>query len=287
MLEGIFLINKPKGITSHDVVWKIKKKFNLKKVGHTGTLDPFAEGLLIILVNKATKVAFLFEKLDKKYEGEIIFNKNYDTLDITGKLIKEKRNNILNYEKVKKSFDFFNEKEYLQIPPMYSAIKLNGLKMYDLARKNININIPPRKVKIHYLKINSNLENNKINFITKVSKGTYIRSLARDIGEKINTYGALKNLVRLKIGKYSIKNSKTINKITENDLINIKNLFSNYKKIFLNDYLIKLVKNGIFLDQRQIITNKSFIVLDNNNNWVAYYKPIEKNKYEYRPILFF
>ncbi|MFR0368054.1 tRNA pseudouridine(55) synthase TruB [Candidatus Phytoplasma palmae] len=284
MLEGIFLINKPKGITSHDVVWKIKKKFNFKKVGHTGSLDPFAEGLLIILINKATKIAFLFDKLDKKYEGEIIFNKNYDTLDITGKLIKEKKN-ILKYEKIKKSFEFFDKKEYLQIPPMYSAIKLNGIKMYNLARNNINIKIPARKVKIHYLKINSNLENNKINFITKVSKGTYIRSLARDIGNKINTYGALKSLVRLKIGKYSIKNSKTINEITEKDLINIKDLFSNCNKIFLNEYLIKLVKNGIFLDQRQIITDKPFIVLDNKKNWIAYYNPIEKNKY--RPVFFF
>lgn len=278
VITGFFLINKEKGMTSHDVVHKMKKKFNFMKVGHTGILDPLAEGLLIILINKATKLSFLFENLDKTYQGSMIFNKHFDTLDITGKLIYTKEN-ILCLEQIKKNFAFFNKKKYLQTPPMFSAIKIKGNKMYDLARKNIQIDIPPREVNIKNLKITSALVNDSIHFETKVSKGTYIRSLIRDIASKMNTYGSLKTLNRIKVGPYNIKYAHNIDSIDIKHLIDIKMLFRKEQKIILNDYLIKLVKNGIVLDERQIITQKPFIVLNQNKNWIAYYTPKKKNKY--------
>jgi tRNA pseudouridine55 synthase len=277
-MEGFFLIYKQKGMTSHDVVYKIKKKFNLIKAGHTGTLDPLAEGLLIVLVNNFTKLSFLFEKLDKIYKGIILFNQKFDTLDISGNLLDVKKN-FLNNKMVIKSFNFFNKKEYLQIPPIYSAIKIKGQKMYNLARKNIKIEIPPRKVNIYNLRMISYLEKNQVNFLAQVSSGTYIRSLARDIAEKMNTYGCLKKLVRTAIGPYILKNSKYIENITKTDLINAKDFFKNYPKIILNQYLIKLVKNGIILDERQTKSSVPFVVMDEKKNLIAYYVPIGENKY--------
>ncbi|MDV3167874.1 MAG: tRNA pseudouridine(55) synthase TruB [Candidatus Phytoplasma stylosanthis] len=277
-MDGIFLVNKEKNMTSHDIVNLIKKKFNFQKVGHTGTLDPLAEGLLIILVNKATKLTFLFENLNKKYVGSIIFNYNYDTLDINGKIL-DKSNAFISEQKIKKVFSYFNKKKYLQTPPMYSAIKIRGEKMYNLARKNIKIKIPPREIYIHNLKMLGRLKNNIIQFQTNVSKGTYIRSLARDIADKMNTYGALNSLTRTKIGPYNLNKAQKIESISLNNLINHKILFQKKQKIILSDYLINLVKNGIILDQRQIITTQSFVVMDQKKNYIAYYQPIEKNKY--------
>ncbi|MDV3196131.1 MAG: tRNA pseudouridine(55) synthase TruB [Candidatus Phytoplasma stylosanthis] len=277
-MDGIFLVNKEKNMTSHDIVNLIKKKFNFQKVGHTGTLDPLAEGLLIILVNKATKLTFLFENLNKKYVGSIIFNYNYDTLDINGKIL-DKSNAFISEQKIKKVISYFNKKKYLQTPPMYSAIKIRGEKMYNLARKNIKIKIPPREIYIHNLKMIGRLENNIIQFQTNVSKGTYIRSLARDIADKMNTYGALNSLTRTKIGPYNLNKAQKIESISLNNLINHKILFQKKQKIILSDYLINLVKNGIILDKRQIITTQPFVVMDQKKNYIAYYQPIEKNKY--------
>ncbi|NWN46102.1 tRNA pseudouridine(55) synthase TruB [Candidatus Phytoplasma pruni] len=283
-MDGFFLINKEPNMTSHDVVYKIKKKFNFAKTGHTGILDPMAKGLLIVLINQATKLAFLFENLNKGYQGSMVFNKQYDTLDITGTLTAQKEM-LLTDEMVQESVAFFDQKQYLQKPPLYSAIKVKGQKLYDLARKNIEIDIAPRKVKIYHLEMVSALKNDQIEFITTVSKGTYIRSLARDMGERMNTYGSLQSLTRTQIGSYDWKNAKTIDEVSLEDLNDVKSLFTNHQKIVLNDYLVRLVQNGVYLDERQIITDEPFVVLDQKENWIAYYEPIEKNKY--RPRYFF
>ncbi|CAP18513.1 pseudouridine synthase B [Candidatus Phytoplasma mali] len=277
-MEGFFLVYKNKFVTSHDVVKQIKKKFNFLKVGHSGTLDPLAEGLLIVFINKATKLAFLFENLDKKYEGTFVFNQKYDTLDIFGKLI-DVKNDIISDEQVQRSFEKFHKKKYLQKPPMHSSIKIEGQKMYNLARKNIIVEIPKREVIIHSLLKTSLVYDNQVDFLTHVSKGTYVRSLAADIALDMNTYGALKKLKRISIGNYLLNDAKTVEQISLKDLIMVETLFSNYDELILNDYLIKLVKNGIYLDQRQIITNKPFIVKNNKNKWIAYYEKIVKNTY--------
>ncbi|MEZ0180072.1 tRNA pseudouridine(55) synthase TruB ['Camptotheca acuminata' phytoplasma] len=277
-MNGFFLINKKQNMTSHDVVNFIKRKFNFDKVGHTGILDPLAGGLLIILVNKATKLSFLFNDLDKTYTGNILFNYNYDTLDITGNLI-ETKNIILSEKEIKENIRFFNQKKYFQIPPMYSAIKVKGQKLYHLARKNVAISVPPREVFIYKFQMLGSLEENTINFEAQVSKGTYIRSLARDLANKINTFGVIKSLIRTKIGTYNLKEAHDLDTVMLDHFIDAKILFQDTQKIILNDYLIKLIKNGIMLDERQIITTEPFVVTDEQNNYIAYYEPIKKNKY--------
>ncbi|MBS2993764.1 MULTISPECIES: tRNA pseudouridine(55) synthase TruB [16SrI (Aster yellows group)] len=277
-MNGFFLVNKPEKMTSHDVVFQIKKKFHFDKVGHTGTLDPLASGLLIICVGKATKLAFLFDKLPKTYQGTFLFNKHYDTLDVTGKLL-DTKNTPLTDCTIQKSFASFHQKKYLQIPPMFSAVKIKGKKMYRLARKNQVVDIPPREVFIHNFEKTSLLCRDQVDFLAHVSKGTYIRSLARDLALQLNTYGALLRLQRTAIGTHLLQNAKTIENLELNDLILDSTFFAAYDELILNDYLIKLVKNGTHLDQRQITTKKPFIVKDSNKNFVAYYDTLDENKY--------
>jgi tRNA pseudouridine55 synthase len=281
-MDGFLLIDKPIGMTSHDVVAKVKRKFNLKKVGHTGTLDPFASGLLILCVGKATKLASLFSNLDKSYTGIISFFKHYDTYDVTGKVMKESvvklDQNELN--KIAKSM----ETTYQQYPPMYSAIKIKGKKLYELAREGIEIERPSRTVHIYNFKIGT-LENDELNFYTHVSKGTYIRSLAVDYAQKLNTYAALKALRRTQVGPYLVENAKSLDLVEVRDMMTLEAYFKNHQMLELSDYLIQLVKNGVYLDQRQITTSSPFVVIDKNKQMIAYYEVIEENKY--KPVLIF
>lgn len=274
-MDGIFLVDKPSGLTSHDVVFKIKKQFKLNKVGHTGTLDPFATGLLIILVGKATKLAFLFDELDKQYSGQITLGQAYDTDDVTGRVIDQRSVDFTKsmLEKVVQSM----QPNYMQTPPNYSAIKKDGIKAYDAARMGQALQLSPRLVEIYAF--NYEINDTIIDFNTHVSKGTYIRSIARDIGLKLNTYGALKTLRRTAIGNYAIEHAKALTQLSENDLIDHRLLFKNIPKLKLNDYLIKLVKNGVKLDERQITTDKPFVVVDQHDQMIAYYVP-DNNAYK-------
>lgn len=274
-MDGIFLVDKPSGLTSHDVVFKIKKQFKLNKVGHTGTLDPFATGLLIILVGKATKLAFLFDELDKQYSGQITLGQAYDTDDVTGRVIDQRSVDFTKsmLEKVVQSM----QPNYMQTPPNYSAIKKDGIKAYDAARMGQALQLSPRLVEIYAF--NYEINDTIIDFNTHVSKGTYIRSIARDIGLKLNTYGALKTLRRTAIGNYAIEHAKALTQLSENDLIDHRLLFRNIPKLKLNDYLIKLVKNGVKLDERQITTDKPFVVVDQHDQMIAYYVP-DNNAYK-------
>ncbi len=281
-MDGFLLIDKPIGMTSHDVVFKVKKKFKLKKVGHTGTLDPFASGLLILCLGKATKLADLFSNLDKSYEGTINFNKHYDTYDTTGHIVEEK-------EFVLDEKDIYDTaksmvKAYDQLPPMYSAIKIDGKKLYDLARQGIDIERPKRHVEIFKFDI-LNFKDNKSDFITHVSKGTYIRSLAVDFADKLNTFAALSRLRRLSVGSYHVNSAKTLEDVTIEDVMTLDSFFSSYKTLELSEYLIHLVKNGVYLDQRQTTTDEPFVVVDKLQNKIAYYEPTENGKY--KPILIF
>lgn len=274
-MDGIFLVDKPSGLTSHDVVFKIKKQFKLNKVGHTGTLDPFATGLLIILVGKATKLAFLFDELDKQYSGQITLGQAYDTDDVTGRVIDQRSVDFTKsmLEEVVQSM----QPNYMQTPPNYSAIKKDGIKAYDAARMGQALQLSPRLVEIYAF--NYEINHTIIDFNTHVSKGTYIRSIARDIGLKLNTYGALKTLRRTAIGNYAIEHAKALTQLSENDLIDHRLLFRNIPKLKLNDYLIKLVKNGVKLDERQITTDKPFVVVDQHDQMIAYYVP-DNNAYK-------
>ncbi|VEU82501.1 tRNA pseudouridine(55) synthase TruB [Acholeplasma hippikon] len=278
-MNGILLINKPKGLTSHDVVYKVKRKLNLDKVGHTGTLDPFATGLLILLIGKATKLAFLFDDLDKSYEGNLIFGKEFDTNDFTGEVILEKEANFTINTLKEKMHSFIPS--YEQMPPLYSAIKVGGMKSYEAARQGKTLELKTRLVNIYNFDL---INEENYHFIAEVSKGTYIRSLARDLGYKLNTYAALSTLNRLTIGNYHLKDAKTIDEVSLDDLITDNELFSGVREVKLNDYMIKLVKNGVYLDERQTTLDTPFIVVDDKNNKIAYY---EKEKDKFRPLYLF
>jgi tRNA pseudouridine55 synthase len=223
-------------------------------------------------------LAFLFDKLSKTYQGTLLFNKHYDTLDVTGKLL-DTKNITLTDLSIQTSFASFHKKKYLQVPPMFSAVKIKGQKMYRLARQNQIVDIPPREVFIHHFEKTSLLCRNQINFLAHVSKGTYIRSLARDLALQLNTYGALLCLQRTAIGTYLLQDAKKVENLELDDLILDSTFFASYDEVILNDYLIKLVKNGAYLDQRHIITQKNFIVKDINKNFIAYYDILDTNKY--------
>ena len=210
--DGIVLLNKSKGISSFKAINKLKWIIKSNKVGHAGTLDPIAEGLLIVMVNNATKFSDNLMKRDKEYFIELKLGYETATYDTEGEITEKYESEInISYEKI---FEVINSfiGEIMQIPPMYSAIKINGEKLYELARKGIEVERQARKVKIYSIR-EINIEQNKISFYTEVSSGTYIRSLVRDIGRKLGVYATMTRLVRTKIDKYSIDESVALEEI--------------------------------------------------------------------------
>jgi len=209
----ILNINKPKGWTSFDVVKKIRNLIGIRKVGHSGSLDPFATGVLLVCTGRATKRVPELMRLTKEYIGEIWLGIITDTLDETGKIIDQKPVNVLTLEAVTRVCNQFCG-EIDQIPPMFSALKVNGVRLYRLARKGQTIKVNPRRVTIHSLDILSfNSPMLKIKVVC--SKGTYIRALARDIGNTLKCGGHLKTLCRTKIGDFSIANAWSIQEFAE------------------------------------------------------------------------
>ena len=282
-MDGIVLINKPRGITSYDVVRQAKKIFKTTKIGHTGTLDPFAEGLLILCVGKATKLSNMFLDANKGYSGTIVFNNHYDTYDITGNIIASD-DKVISYKEVSDAASKMLGK-YLQMPPIYSAIKVDGKKLYEYARKNEEVKIDKRPVEIFEYNIHDLCITNEFNFDTFVSKGTYIRSLTVDLASNLSTYATLKTLVRTKIGNISLEDAVSLDELSNNDIKGFEEIFKDSPKIVLSDYIIKLVKNGVYLDERQIETDETFLVYDEANKLVAIYEVLEENKYKPLVIL--
>jgi tRNA pseudouridine55 synthase len=282
-LDGILLVDKPVGLTSADVVSKIKKRLKLDKVGHTGTLDPFASGLLVLCIGKATKLALAIQNDNKTYEGTILFGNHYDTLDTTGKIVETKDVMISEEELVSNMKKMIGS--YLQVPPMYSAIKKEGRRLYTIARKGVEVEREGREVQIYDFRLIEPFKDSHAVFFAHVSKGTYIRSLAVDLAYELDTLAALQTLRRLSVGKFKVSDAKLIEAITLNDILPIEYITDEYQTLILNDYMISLVKNGVVLDTRQITTNDCFVVLDQKGNKIALYGPYKPNRY--KPILFF
>lgn len=213
---GYLLINKPSGISSHDVINYLRKITNIKKIGHAGTLDPLAEGLLFVAINrKATKNISKFSKLDKTYIAEIKLGEATDTYDAEGKIIKKYKGKKINKKLIKKTLKKFIG-EQKQIPPMYSAKKIKGKKLYDLARKNIVVDREASLINIYKIKL-IKYRWPIIKIKIRCSTGTYIRSLAYDIGLDLYCGAYLKNLKRIKIGKYKLKKAKDLNLLNNNN----------------------------------------------------------------------
>lgn len=209
MNGGFLLVNKPSGLTSHDVVNRVRKIFSTRKVGHTGTLDPQASGLLIVAVERATKFIEYLGDLDKSYRAEILFGLATDSGDLEGKIISRAENFTMpTRDDIQAALkNFIGEIE--QRPPKFSAIKIHGRKAYDLARKNFEFEMPTRRVKIFRLNLIS-LTDSTATIDVDCSAGTYIRSLAIDLGERLNLPSTLKNLIRLRIGKFNLSDALTL-----------------------------------------------------------------------------
>jgi tRNA pseudouridine synthase B len=241
-MDKLLVVNKEKNLTSRDVVNNLTKIFNTKKIGHTGTLDPIATGVLVCLFGKYTKLVDLLTSLDKEYIAEIKLGIKTDTGDITGSIIENKSFNITK-DNIIKVFEKFPQK-YEQTVPKYSAVKINGKKLYEYARNNIEIELPKREVSIFSLEL-IDYEKDIIKFKTHVSKGTYIRSLIEDICEKLGTIGTMNNLIRTKQGGFDIEDSFILDDI-KNGNFKFQNIheFLKYPSIEINDELIKIIKNG-------------------------------------------
>ena len=280
-MDGIILINKEKGCTSHDVVNKVKHIFN-EKVGHTGTLDPNATGLLPILIGKGTKLSAYLINHDKEYEVTLKLGIKTDTADSEGKVINEQKvdNSIMQSEKIVKVLDSFIGKQ-MQTPPIYSAIKINGKKLYEYARKNIEVEIEPRQIEIFSIQLDEINEDEKIIcFTVKCSKGTYIRSLCEDIAERLGTIGYMKELNRVKVGIFDIKNSIKIEELDNNkdnedflkrNLISIEELFiklyGENNTIFLSDGKLNLFLNGVKL--KYSLKNGDYRIYNEKNEFIG------------------
>ncbi len=249
-MDGILIVNKPKNCTSHDVVYKVKKITN-QKVGHTGTLDPMATGVLPLLIGKGTLCSKYLIEHDKIYKATIQLGKKTTTGDQEGEVIEEQKiaNNALEPQYVTKRLKEFLGKQ-IQTPPMYSAIKVNGKKLYEYARKGQNVEVPKREIEIYEIELlNIDKQNKKIEYKVHCSKGTYIRSLCEDIAEKLGTIGYMAELERLKVGKFILKNAISIDDLEkeniEKNIITIEEIFKNNEKINLTRKKLELFLNGV------------------------------------------
>lgn len=270
--SAILYINKPSGITSFDVVNEISHIFGIKRVGHTGTLDPLAEGVLIVTVGPATKIAELLTAEDKEYEAGILLGIETDTLDITGKVLKSKPVDLSeDIEKVVNSY----QKTYMQEVPIYSAIKVNGKKLYEYARSGKDIKLPKKEVTIKDIKLLSS-DNDTFIIKTLVTKGCYIRSLIRDIGKSLDTYATMTTLVRTKQGKIDINETNTIEeiKVGKGKLHKIDEVLD-FPTIIVEEDLEIKIKNGMKLPNEYGITDK--VIFKNKFNKILGIYKVEKD----------
>ena len=283
-MNGIVLINKEKNCTSRDVVNQVSKILKTKKIGHTGTLDPIATGVLVLCIGKATKLVEVITSYDKEYEAEVILGIKTDTKDITGKILKEEKA-IISKENIeeclKKMIGTYN-----QTVPIYSAVKINGKKLYEYARNNEEIELPKRKVTIKELKLISDItyEKEKTKFKIKchVSKGTYIRSLIEDIATNLNTIGTMENLKRTKQGNFQITSANTIQDIENNKfkIYPIEEILEKFYKIEMTDDLYFKIKNGSIIKNNY---NHDIVAFTKNDKVIAIYKEYSKDKTLLKP----
>ena len=278
-MNGIIIVNKPYGYTSRDVVNILCKKFKTKKIGHTGTLDPIATGVLILCIGSATKLVEALTSDDKEYVATVELGTLTDTLDNTGNVIKEEKTNV-NVNQIKKALEKM-QGVYEQEVPIYSAVKINGKKLYEYAREGINVDLPKRMVNIKSLELINNIkyENNKTTFQIRchVSKGTYIRSLVNDIAHELGTVGTMTSLNRVKQGIFNISDSYTLEDI-ENDnykLLSIKEALSNVKQVIVSGEALFKIKNGTRLEN--IYHSDKVLFLDEFDNEIALYKTLDND----------
>ena len=283
-MNGILLINKPQDITSRDVVNKVGKIIGTKKIGHTGTLDPLATGVLVLCVGEATKLNEILTSEYKEYEAEITLGILTDTLDVTGNVIKEEETNVTKEQILNALYKI--KGKYIQETPIYSAVKVNGKKLYEYARNNESVELPKREVDIKEIELIGEIRrvNKKTVFNIRclVSKGTYIRALSYDIAKLLDTVGVMSKLTRTKQGNFNIEDCSTLEEVETGKykLISIEDVLSNFKNVVADDYLEARIKNGSILENRY---GCEVLFVNKENKPLALYQPYEKDNTKIKP----
>lgn len=290
MVHGVLNVYKEKGFTSHDVVAKLRGIVGQKKIGHTGTLDPDATGVLPVCLGKATKLCDLLTEKDKTYEAILLLGKTTDTQDVSGTVLEEKDVAGITEEAVKETIRSFVG-AYDQVPPMYSALKVNGKKLYELAREGIEIERKARRVEIFHIEIKEiNLP--RVRMEISCSKGTYIRTLCHDIGEKLGCGGCMEELIRTKVSMFSIEESLTLSQIEEKKsegkldeiLRSIDEMFPDYKKMKIREKYCPLLYNGnpFYVNQAEdggeVEDGEQVLVYDHEGRFVGIYRYEKKTR---------
>jgi tRNA pseudouridine55 synthase len=286
-MNKIILINKPSGMTSHDVVNRLRKIFGIKRIGHTGTLDPLASGLLVLCLGSATKLVPFLEQDDKVYDVEIMLGKSTTTGDLAGVVLAETMVPHFSLEKIDQVLANF-EGEIVQTPPKFSAIKVQGKKLYEYARKDQEVEIPKRKIHIYSLKRTSDIfyQNGvcTFRFLAHVSKGTYIRSLCEDIAKALNLPGVMSNLVRLKCGKFALHDASTLEEVEQNQVRFLSMLDAlTFPVISLSKDLQKLVKNGVAIPADRLKISFPLVAIAEQKELRAIYQ-LEERKNVYKAV---
>ena len=275
-MNGVLNIFKPKGMSSFDAVRVVKKVAGTGKVGHTGTLDPEATGVLPICIGRATKIIDYIMDSEKVYEVTLKLGIRTTTYDLEGEVLEERDPSHLTEEEILNSINSFKG-EYSQIPPMYSALKQNGVRLYELARKGIEVERKGRLINIHNLE-DIKINNPYISMKVTCSKGTYIRSLCYDIGEKLGVFATMTQLNRAKTSVFSQEKSININELTKENIndyiLSMEEALEKYDKIIVNKKYVKLLVNGVRIaDGRftkdKVINNKLYRVYDDENNFIG------------------
>jgi len=281
--DSILLIDKQAGETSYRTVDNLKRLLSIKKIGHSGTLDKFASGLLVVCTGRATRLTRYFLENDKRYLGEVQLGISTDTDDLEGHIIRRETPEEIDEISIKETAKSFLGKFY-QVPPIYSAVKINGVRSSDLARQGKRADLKAREVKVYSIDV-LNFDKNKLRFLIDVtsSKGTYIRSLARDIGEKLGTAAYLRSLRRIESGAFLINNAVTLNEIKDylngietnnNFVIKPVDALQKYSTIVVTDRAKEMVLNGAFFKKNDILRIREkdqdrFLILDDKENLIA------------------
>lgn len=274
-MNGVINVNKPLGMTSHDVVYRLRKLLSIKKIGHTGTLDPDASGVLPMCIGRATKVADMLTAQDKQYIAEVTLGSATDTLDKTGTVTETAEVNVTEDEVRAVISEFVGCIE--QIPPMYSAIKVDGKKLYELAREGVEIERKPRKVCIEAIELlDIDLENKRFSMRVDCSKGTYIRTLCDDIGRRLGCFAHMSALERTKSGRFDIAESYTLEELermfNEGDLsffVPVDKVFEEYPRLIINKNKAFRMCNGTRVSVQGICEGETYRVYDESGNFLT------------------
>lgn len=290
MISGILNIYKEQGYTSHDVVACLRRITGQKKIGHTGTLDPDATGVLPVCLGRATKLCDMLTDRDKTYEAVLLLGRTTDTQDVSGKILEERSTEELQEDTVEECILRFVG-EYDQIPPMYSAVKVNGRKLYELAREGKTIERKSRRVQIHEIRI-IEMELPRVRMEITCSKGTYIRTLCSDIGDRLGTGGCMESLVRTRVGRFDLRDSVRLDEVKEQAeqgsveglVIPLEEMFSDLKAVTPDEEHVCLAYNGNPFLEKDLAESSSFgagekcRVYDREGRFIAVYQYDDKKR---------